>query len=1254
MDREKSPTLFPLVVLVLVLFPSVIFAQTGNIVGVVRDVQGAVLPGVTVEVTSPQLIEKVRVTVTDSNGRYQISGLPVGTYKMTFKLERFATAERSNIEVSSDFSGTVNADLKLGAASEVVTVQGSAVQLVDVQNARQRQVFSREELVDLPVTRNLNSLVQLVPGIAISTAGFSGNSVPTICSGGQADGAAGVFNASGATSGCGPILQSFNAHASMNDPVGMNQGRMQVDGLGIQSFGGGGRSSYIADISNAQEVTFNLSGALGESETGGTTINIIPRTGGNRYSGNFFTGYSDGRFFGKNNGSRPSSFQNRLDFEYDVNGSYGGPVIRDRLWFYGAARRQHRSTLLFTNFRNLNEGIFAANYMTDFNRQVIQDDIYQNGSMRLTVQATQRNNFNVSWDEQYTCETPCNGSNGGTSNEAQGSLLTHPLHVAQLSWKNPLTNKFLLDAGVSHYGAHRDETKNINIPRYSSIPRIAESGSTNDYVNIPGALGNLITQGSINNAIDWRIDNIQSRASAAYVTGSHNVKLGYQGQYLSRNVSPYFNDMRLNYTYQTPTLPTACTTATCVTQANLINSNSPSANPRLVSVVTGTGSPAIQNGCYFNPIPLSGTAIPQQISTVNGTLSDRQWCGSINVPGNPAGQNDPINSQLRPVPTALQQFIPTSLKEDAWFGAVYLQDQWTFNRFTFNGALRYDNAQSNFGKTCVGPDLYKPDTYCLNDPATGAGKGVRFQDITPRWGVAWDVFGTGKTSVKYSMGKYLDGVQVGSIYTASNPAGTGRTVNSYTRQWVDADGDRTVDCDLVIPPTAPAGGLAANGECAGPANANDINNGRRFGRSPNDLDELGLAIGLGTINCGQHEPSMSIFVRTYCDNYFAAGGKNLQRGWGVRRYEWQMSIGVQHELLPRLSGEVTYNRREYGNVTVSDAIGTGCDLYASDVNPVNPQQCMADVLAFKSPFYDFYSIQAPLDANLPGGGGYSVQGIATAKQRFVTRNTTTGANTVTYMAAPATGVTAVTVAPEGANVDYWSGVDTNFVLRARGGLRVSGGTSTGRRNINTCALLVDDPPVGQRLNEGRERDCDRERIFQTNLRGTASYTIPWIDVLASATFSYRPGVQINATYTVGLADLGFAPDAVIVENPPTVPAGSVGVPAGSPRVVAVQNTLNNQTSVNLLSNDTYGEGIRLLDFRLAKNIRFSGKRVNIGVDVFNAFNSDAALGYCATFPNPSQNIQGCGSAAAGTLQPWGSVNNITTPRYARFQVQFDF
>jgi hypothetical protein len=275
-----------------------------------------------------------------------------------------------------------------------------------------------------------------------------------------------------------------------------------------------------------------------------------------------------------------------------------------------------------------------------------------------------------------------------------------------------------------------------------------------------------------------------------------------------------------------------------------------------------------------------------------------------------------------------------------------------------------------------------------------------------------------------------------------------------------------------------------------------------------------------------------------------------------------------------------------------------------------------------------------INPGLPKGGGYLITGLTDRKP-----NQTVG------------NLQAVTLTTN--QVQVWRGVDTNFVLRARGGLRISGGTSTGRRNVDQCALLTDNPPTGARLMEGRERDCARARDFQTNVRGTASYTIPWVDVLASATFSYRPGVQINANYQIGLADLAFASDAVIVETAPAV-AGSTSLPAGSPRVVGVQGATNSRTTVALLSNDTYGEGIRLFDFRLAKNIRFAGKRVNIGVDVFNVFNSDAALGYCADYPNPSLGIEGCGTAAAGTLIPWGAVNNITTPRYARFQVQFDF
>jgi hypothetical protein len=1243
--HKRSALVLVLAALVLGLTPRLALAQTGSISGVVRDSQGGVLPGVTVEVSSPQLIEKVRSTVTDDNGRYQIVRLPVGKYTVSFKLEKFATVERSNVDLTSDFTAPVNADMKLGATSEVVTVQAAAAALVDVQNARQRQVFQREELADLPITRNVNSLLQLVPGIAI-TASNAGNSAPRICSGGQADAGVGTGfgNATGATSGCNPLLQTFNAHASINDTESQNQGRMQVDGLNIQgaSATGTGRTAYVADVSNAQEVTFTLSGSLGESETGGTTINIIPRTGGNRYNGNFFAAYSGDRFYGKNDGTRPSSLEHRLLHEYDINGSYGGPIVRDRLWFYGSARRQDRENFLFVGYRNLNEGQFGANYQYDPDNRLHQTDEYQNASLRLTWQATQKDKFNIFWDEQKTCENPCVGPAAGVSPEGSSSLLTRPIHLAQLSWTNPITNTILLEGAFSHYGAHRDESKAQGEPvAYPSIPTVFENGTT--AMLAPGATGTQMQTGSINNALINNVDNIQSRASASYVTGSHNVKLGYQGIYSSRSERRAWNDLRLRYTYLTPTIPSLCTTAACSSYVN-----APS-NSRVVLVSNPAGGQSVQNGCYFNPVPLTGTAIPQQVGANATTFTDRPWCGAINLPGNPGGLNDPINSRLLPIPSSFIQYIPSELDETVWGTSFYLQDQWTLNRFTFSGALRYDNAQSKFGKTCVNADLYNPNSaYCLNDPSDplnggGTGKGVYFQDITPRWQVTWDVFGNGRTAIKYSQGKYLDGLQVGGVYTATNPAAANRTINNFTRNWIDADGDRRVDCDLVIPAVVTSTGIPASGEClaagsAGSGAGGSIENSRRFGRSPAQLDANNLAIGLGTVYCGQDEPSMRAEIRTYCDSYFAQGGESLLTGWNKRRYEWQLLLGVQHELLPRLSAEVTYNRRVIGNQTVGDQLGVGCDLYGSTSTPVDPEQCMTDLLNGKSTFYDFYSIQAPADPSLPHAGGYLVSNIATPKQ--VTG--TTAAN-VSYVQAPnGLGVTAVTLA-QGRRKDVWRGVDTNFVLRARGGLRISGGTSTGKRTDNQCELLFDgNPPTGQILRLDNFRDCENVRPFQTNVRGTASYTIPWIDVLFSSTFSYRPGVQVTGTYTVPNGE-------VIWQGNPTQ------TQTGNPRVAGlIQNSQNNGTTVatNLLNNTFYGEGIRLFDIRLAKNIRFAGKRVNIGADVFNVFNSDAALQYCGTIPNPAINPQACGTTA--NPQVWRQVTNITTPRFARFQVQFDF
>ena len=156
-----------------------------------------------------------------------------------------------------------------------------------------------------------------------------------------------------------------------------------------------------------------------------------------------------------------------------------------------------------------------------------------------------------------------------------------------------------------------------------------------------------------------------------------------------------------------------------------------------------------------------------------------------------------------------------------------------------------------------------------------------------------------------------------------------------------------------------------------------------------------------------------------------------------------------------------------GNQTVTDTIGTGCDLYAIDEHSGESgavhdrsAECSRARSTTSTPSRRRTTRRCPVAADtwsraLPprSSGTYAAR--------------TTGTNTVTYLRRrQRSGVNAVTLAPEGANIDYWSGVDTNFVLRAKGGLRISGGTSTGRRNVDTCELLVDDPPSGQVLMRG--------------------------------------------------------------------------------------------------------------------------------------------------------------------------------------------
>src|SRR5207249_9792780 len=215
----------------------------------------AVLPGVTIEASSPVLIEKTRSATTDAAGQYRIESLQPGTYTVTFTLTGFATLKRDDVIVSGTGVVKIDAEMRIGTVAETVTVTGESP-VVDVQSTRRAITLDNATIRNLPSVRSYSYLLTAVPGLQTNN-----NNVNT-----------------------GPALAIFPSH----DGRGV-ESRLTVDGLNISNPPGGNQpSNYVADIGNAMEVTMTTSGGLGESETAGLTVNVVPKQGGNRLSGMLF------------------------------------------------------------------------------------------------------------------------------------------------------------------------------------------------------------------------------------------------------------------------------------------------------------------------------------------------------------------------------------------------------------------------------------------------------------------------------------------------------------------------------------------------------------------------------------------------------------------------------------------------------------------------------------------------------------------------------------------------------------------------------------------------------------------------------------------------------------------------------------------------------------------------------------------------------------------------------------------------------
>src|SRR5436190_19583247 len=242
-----------LAVLVLLLLPATAFAQA-TLTGTVHDASGAVLPGVTVEASSPALIEKIKTAVTDGTGQYRIIDLRPGTYSLTFTLPGFTTVKRENIELSGSQVATIPAEMKVGGLSETITVTGETP-VVDVQSAQKETVLSSSTVQQIPATRAAGALLNATPGINVA----------------DTTGAA-----------LSPTMTSFNARSSTINATSVGgEGRYAVNGFPLTAARSGGFASVVYDTVNAEEIAISAGGGLGESDIGGPVMNIIPKSGGN-------------------------------------------------------------------------------------------------------------------------------------------------------------------------------------------------------------------------------------------------------------------------------------------------------------------------------------------------------------------------------------------------------------------------------------------------------------------------------------------------------------------------------------------------------------------------------------------------------------------------------------------------------------------------------------------------------------------------------------------------------------------------------------------------------------------------------------------------------------------------------------------------------------------------------------------------------------------------------------------------------------
>ena len=717
-----------LLVSFLLLLPAAASAQS-SITGVVRDTSGAVLPGVTVEASGPALIEGSRTAVTDNQGAYRIVDLRPGVYTVSFTLSGFSTLKREGLDLPAEFTATVNGELTVGALEETITVSSEAP-TVDLRSSRAQVQFAQETLQSLPGTGRLATLSAIIPGATLRRENDRGV-------GGLSDRTQTAYSVHGAPE-AQPVVDGMNHQvASLTSGV------------------------FVYNQINIQEVVVETSGVGADRDTGGMQLNMIAKDGGNTFAGIATFAYvgpslemsniNDELLARNLDPDRVGSIKKFRDSAVAL----GGPIRRNRLWFFAAFREGVTQQFAENVYYNKLRQPASLLYEPDVSRPAYTDDYSRDLSVRFTWQASSKHRIVMANSIQPNCTCVFNLLNPGTRRtpEASGPHHYNPHYLPSASWTYPATTRILFEGGVTAYIINQLDKREPGVSQNDI--QITDQGLNLMYGNIP------------TRTLPRR--QYQARLAVSHVTGSHTFKTGATvRQVRIGDIDKLGHDLWMH---------------------------------------NGSITYRFRDG------------IPNQL-----TLTDAPW----------------------------------NFEESVRDVAAYAQDQWTVRRLTLNVGLRYTDAKAWTPEQVLGAGFFVPERRFA--PVDNV---PHYRNLSPRVGFAYDLFGTGRTAVKASVGHYPDRV----IQASANPAVN--LTRSTSRNWTDTNTNYRPDCDLLNP--------SANGDCGVWSNLN--------------------------------------FGKANVETRYAA---DAQSGFNEQFDSWQGSVSVQHELKPGVALNVGYFRTWYGGFLATD------------------------------------------------------------------------------------------------------------------------------------------------------------------------------------------------------------------------------------------------------------------------------------------------------------------------------------------------